>query len=110
MSQIGATLRNALKAILRGELLLHLNVGKYFVHIIYTFFVFALIIWVSLKIEGTMAQVEQNKKTIRELEILNAEKNFQVVSLSRRSNVEERLRQMGSTVTEASKPATIIKK
>ena len=43
-SDIWAWLKNAALATLKGELLLRLHVSRYFIHIIYTFFLF----WVSI--------------------------------------------------------------
>jgi len=108
LSDIGTFIKNSLVAVLKGEFLLRLNVGKYFVHILYTFFLFGAIIWVSLMIETTMAKVEKNKAEIKELEIVHAQKVFEVVNVSRRSSVQERLSQMGSDVHEAEKPATVL--
>ena len=108
ISDIGGLFKNSLIAVLKGEFLLRLNAGKYFVHILYTFFLFGVIIWISLMIETTMARVETNKKEIKELEIVHAQRVFDVVNISRRSQVQERLREMGSDVHEAEKPATIL--
>jgi hypothetical protein len=110
IQDIGRWLRNSFRAILKGEFLLRLDVGRYFVHIVYTFFLFAMIIWISLMIEGTMNKVERNKAILRELEIVHAQKTFDVVSISKRSSVNEMLQQMGSKVTEPQAPATVLKK
>lgn len=106
LSDIGVFLKNSLVAILKGEFLLRLNIGRYFVHIVYTFFLFAVVIWMSLMIDNTMSRVEKNKKQIEELEIMNAQKTYELVSLTRRSSVNGLLEQMGSKVQEAQKPAT----
>ncbi len=110
IQDIGTWLRNSFRAILKGEFLLRLDVGRYFVHIVYTFFLFAMIIWISLMIEGTMNKVERNKAILRELEIVHTQKTFEVVSISKRSSVNDLLQQMGSKVTEPQAPATILKK
>lgn len=110
IQDVGTWLRNSFRAILKGEFLLRLDVGRYFVHIVYTFFLFAMIIWISLMIEGTMNKVERNKAILRELEIVHTQKTFEVVSISKRSSVNGLLQQMGSKVTEPQAPATILKK
>ena len=110
IQDVGTWLRNSFRAILNGEFLLRLDVGRYFVHIVYTFFLFAMIIWISLMIEGTMNKVERNKAILRELEIVHTQKTFEVVSISKRSSVNGLLQQMGSNVTEPQAPATILKK
>ena len=106
LSDIGTFFKNSFVAVLKGEFLLRLNIGRYFVHIAYTFLLFGLIIWLSLMIETTMAKVEKNKLTLRELEIEHSAKTFEVVSLSRRTTVEEMLKAMGSDVGEPTGPAT----
>ena len=110
ISDIGTVLRNSLSAIMRGELLLTLNVGKYFVHILYTFFIFVLVIWISLMIDSTMAKVERGKKTIAQLEMTKSEKTFELVSLTRRASCSKALANMGSGVGESTKPATTLQK
>ena len=109
IQDIGIWLKNSFRAILKGEFLLRLDVGRYFIHIVYTFFLFAMIIWISLMIEGTMNKVERNKATLRELEIIHTQKTFEVVSLSRRATVNSMLQQMGSKVTEPQNPAIVLK-
>ena len=110
IQDLGRGLRNSLKAILRGEFLLRLNVGRYFVHIVYVFFLFGMVIWISLMIEGTMNKVEQNKSALRELEIVHTQKTFDLVSLSKRSSVRKLLKDKGFKVTEPSEPATLLVK
>ena len=73
---------------------------KYFIHIIYTFLLFALIIWVSLMVETTMAKVESQKAQIRELKIINSQKVYELAETTRRSEVDKRLESLGSQVGE----------
>lgn len=68
-----------------------------------------MVIWLSLMIETSMAKVEKNKATLRELEIQHSQKTFEVVKLSRRSQVESELKRLGSNVGEPQKPATVLK-
>lgn len=106
LSDINSLLKNVFHAVMKGEFLLRLNVGKYFIHIIYTFFLFGMVIWTSLAIETTMAKVERNKAVLKELEIANAQKYYDLAKASGRYDVEQRLKSMGSDVGEARKPAT----
>lgn len=106
IADIGTFLKNSFIAILEGEFLLRLNVGRYFIHIVYTFFLFALVIWISLMIDNTQSKVEKNKRTLQELEIVHSQKTYEIVSLSRRSTVNAMLQEMGSEVQEAQQPAT----
>ena len=110
MTDIGLFFKNSIQAILKGEFLLRLNIGRYFIHIAYTFLLFGLVIWVSLMIETTMSKVEKNKAELKELEIVHSQKVFDLVNVSRRTSVEEMLEQLGSNVREAEKPATVIKR
>lgn len=109
IQDLGTWLKNSFRAILRGEFLLRLNVGRYFIHIVYTFFLIAMIIWISLMIESTMTKVEKGKAELRELEIVHTQKTFDVVKLTRRSSINEMLQHMGSKVTEPQQPATQLK-
>ena len=110
IADIGLFIKNSFKAVLKGEFLLRLNIGRYFIHIAYTFLLFGLIIWLSLMIETTMSKVEKNKAVLQELEIVHSQKVFEVVNVSRRSSVEEMLGELGSNVKEAEKPATVVKR
>ena len=105
MKNILNVVKNSLVAVLRGEFLLRLNVERYFIHIIYTFFLFAVVIWFSLKVENSMAKVQQNNREIEELQIAKSQKTFELVQISRRSAVKTRLEKMGSKVKENEKPA-----
>ncbi|MBR3075855.1 MAG: hypothetical protein IKH11_08925 [Bacteroidales bacterium] len=110
IQDIGLWFKNSFRAILKGEFLLRLDIGRYFIHIVYTFFLLAMIIWISLMIENTMNKVERNKAILHELEIVHTQKTFDVVSISKRSSVNEMLREMGSKVTEPLNPATVLVK
>ncbi len=110
LSDIRTLLKNVFMAVMKGEFLLRLNVGKYFIHIIYTFFLFGMVIWTSLAIETTMAKVEQGKAVLKELEIANAQKYYDLAKAGGRYNVAQRLKTMGSEVGEADKPATEMKR
>ena len=110
IADIGLFITNSFKAVLKGEFLLRLNIGRYFIHIAYTFLLFGLVIWCSLMIETTMSKVEKNKAVLKELEIVHSQKVFELVGVSRRSSVEQMLGQLGSNVKEAEKPATVVKR
>ncbi len=110
IQDLGRGLRNSLAAMLRGEFLLRLNVGRYLVHIVYVFFLLAMVIWISLMIESTMTKVERSKAELQELEIVHTQKTFDLVSLSKRSSVRALLEEKGSKVTEPTQPATVLVK
>ena len=109
LADLGRWLKNAFLPAIRGEFLLRLHIGKYFIHIIYTFFLFWVSIWLSLKIEKTLTRVEDNRKTLQDTEIYHAQKTVELASMGRMSKIEDMLREKGSALTVPEKPADIIK-
>ena len=110
IQDVGRLLKESFKAILHGQFLLRLNVGRYFIHIVYTFFLFGMLIWFSLGVDSTLAKVEKNQAAIKELEIEHANLEFELRTLNRRAALNEMLKEAGSKVTEPQKPATVLKK
>ena len=110
IQDVGRLLKESFKAILHGQFLLRLNIGRYFIHIVYTFFLFGMLIWFSLVVDNTLAKVEKNQAAIKEYEIEHADLEFQLRSLNRRAALQEMLKASGSKVAEPEKPATILKK
>ena len=108
ISDLWVLLKNGFGAILTGNLLLRLNIGRYFLHIAFTFLLFWILIFESMIAENMLGKVEQGKAKLRELEIICADKTFEVASMSRRSEVQKRLEAMGSKVKEPEKPAIIL--
>lgn len=108
-SDVGQWLRNAFLATIKGEFLLRLHVSKYFIHIIYTFFLFWVSIWLSLKIEKTLTRVEENRKALQDIEIYHAQKTVELAGMGRMSKIEDMLRDKGSELTIPNKPADRIK-
>ena len=109
-SDVGQWLKNAFLATIKGEFLLRLHVSKYFIHIIYTFFLFWASIWLSLKIEKTLTRVEENRKVLQDMEIYHAQKTVELVSLGRMSKIENMLQEDGSSLSMPAKPADRIKR
>lgn len=104
-SDIWMWLRNAALATVKGELLMRLQVSRYFIHIIYTFFLFWMSIWLSLNIEKTLTKVEDNRKALEDVEIYHAQKTVELAGLSRMSRVQRMLEESGSKLTMPEKPA-----
>jgi len=98
-----------LKSIGRGDILIRMRVDKLFPYILYTFFLGIVSIWLSYKAENTMHLVEVNKERIESLKYENANKNCEIIGLSRISTVETMLKEAESDVTVPDKPAYIIK-
>ncbi len=109
LADIGLWLKNAFLATIKGEFLLRLHVNKYFIHIIYTFFLFWVSIWLSLKIEKTLTRVEENRKALQDIEIYHAQKTVELAGMGRMSKIEDILRDKGSELTIPNKPADRIK-
>ena len=110
IQDVGQLLKNAVKAIFKGELLLRLNIGQYFIHVIWLFFLIAMFIWFNLGVDTTLAKVEKNKLTLKELETQNSSLEFRMKSINRRSTLEEMLQDMGSQLQEPEEAAVILKK
>lgn len=110
VADVGHFLKNSFSAVIKGEFLLRLNVGRYSVHILYTFLMMVLTIWISLMIDNTFTKVEKNKELLKEMEILCSEKTFDVATLGKRTTVEAMLGSMGSSVKEPEKPAILLEK
>lgn len=92
-----------------GEFLLRLNIGRYFIHILYLIVVFTLTIWISLMIDTTMTEVEKNKAIIREQEIEMSVLEFKLAEMESRIVVEQKLDDMESKLKQPSKPAKRLK-
>ncbi len=108
ISDLWTLLRNGVAAIFTGNLLLRINAGKYFIHIAYTFLLCWILIFQSLMAENVLNKVEKNKAKLNELEIIYADKTFEVASMSRRSAVAKRLKDLGSDVGEPTEQAIIL--
>ena len=102
ISDIGRAIVNSLVAIAKGQFILRLKVDKYFLQVVWTFFLFAMFM------DVTLSKVENNKKRLQELEILHTQKRYELVSLSRRSTVGRLLKENGSRVAEPQKPAATL--
>ncbi len=109
-SDVGTWLKNIVQAIIKGKLLMRLGFNKYFIHIIYTFFLFWVSIWLSLQIEKTLTKVEDNQKILDDVAIYHAQKTVQLVGLNRLTTVRNLLREKGSDVDIPDSPTVTITK
>lgn len=100
-----STIVNILKTIGEGEILLKLGVHKALPSILYAFFLCMLSIFLSYKVEQTMAVREKNKRKIETLKIYCAQKTCDFVSLDRISLVENMLENLGSDLEQPQRPA-----
>ncbi|MBO4447019.1 MAG: hypothetical protein J5764_02710 [Bacteroidales bacterium] len=110
LARIWTLFKNTLTAIGRGELLLRLNAGKYLPHILYTFFIFGIIIWISVKTDDSINQMERNQATIKELRQENAKLRYKMARTASRSAVLDRLGKKKSALGEPEVKATILEK
>lgn len=108
MNRIKGILKNIFRAIMAGDLLVHIQISKYFVHILYGFSLFFIIIWVSLKIDATLTKVEINKSRIYEQELVITARRLELSSLGCRSTVERMLKEKGSKLCEPTEPPTVL--
>lgn len=100
-----ASLKNALNAFFRGELLMRLGFDRFFLHIVYTFGLFWAMIILDMMIENTLSKVEKNKETLSDMKIYYTEKMVQLVSMDRITTIERLLEEKGSDVTFPEEPA-----
>lgn len=99
-----------LKSIGRGDFLSMMMVERWFPHILYTVFIGILSIFLSYSAEKTLHKVEVNKARIESLKYANANKNCEIIGLSRISTVEKMLEESGSKLRIPEIPAYTIKK
>lgn len=104
LSDLFKHLKTAFIQILRAEFLV-MDCEKYFIHIIYTFFLIWMMIWISIHVENTLVAVEKNKVILNDMKIYNAQKTVQLVSLNRITKVEKLLEAKQSDVALPVKPA-----
>lgn len=98
-------IRNSIGAILQGEFLIRLKFDRYFLHIIYLFFLAVVSIWIKLEIDQTMVRLEESKKELEDYKIYYSQKTCELVELDRLSTVEDMLEEKGSPLTLPQKPA-----
>lgn len=110
LQDIWRLLKDSASAIFHGQFLLRLNVGRYFIHIVYFFFLCGMLIWFSLGVDSTLAKIEKNQAVLKELEIQHSNLEFELRTLDRRAALEDLLESSGSKVAEPGKPATVLKK
>ena len=102
-------LENAFKATLKGEFLMKLRVDRLFLHILYTFFLIFMSIYLSLKIEKTLIRLESNRNELNNIEIHHAQKTVELGRMGRMTTIERMLEEKGSAVAMPKKPAERIR-
>ena len=107
---IASSLKSIVRSIISGDILILLRVDKLFPYILYAFALAWASIFMSYKMEQTLAVVEKNRTELETLKIYHAHKTCEYVGLDRISTVEEMLKNTGSDVKAPEKPADIIKR
>lgn len=107
---IASSLKSIVRSIISGDILILLRVDKLFPYILYAFALAWVSIFMSYKMEQTLAVVEKNRTELETLKIYHAHKTCEYVGLDRISTVEEMLKNTGSDVKVPEKPADIIKR
>ena len=102
-------IRNTLRAIRSGELLLRIRADKYYMHIMYLFLLMWVTILLSLQVDKTLSRVGDNKVALERLRIHHAEKEAALVKLHSASAAEIRLKELGSHARLPQEPATVVK-
>lgn len=109
IKDFGRLVRNSIQAIFKGEFLLRLKIGRYFIHIAWCVMVVALTIYVSLLIDNTLTKVVTNNRTIEAQKTEIATLTYKTSTSTRRSEVAKRLESMGSPLKEPDCPAKKLK-
>ena len=104
------SVRNVFRALRNGDLLLRVKADKYYIHVMYAFLLMWISIMLSLQVDKTLTQVEENKKDLRDLEVYHAEKEAELVRLHSASTTTKRLKELGSDVALPEKPAVKLDK
>ncbi|MBP5689935.1 MAG: hypothetical protein J6W74_03365 [Bacteroidales bacterium] len=99
-----------IRSLFTGEILMSMKADKYFVHIIYTFFLILGCLLLGYRIEQTFVKAERNKATIDELKIRNAELIYKVEQQHRMTKLLDELNEEGSDVSLPTEPPVILKK
>ena len=104
------SIRNGLRALRSGEVLLRIRADKYYMHIMYLFLLMWVTILLSLQVDKTLTKAGDNKAAIEQLRIHHAEKEAALVKLKSASATEIRLQKMGSKAAMPTQPPTVIKR
>lgn len=99
-----------LRSLRNGDFLLKIGADKFYMHVMYVFVLMWLSIMLSLKVDKTLSQVGDGQVALKELRIVHAQKEAELVKLHSASVTEKRLDKMGSKLEMPQSPVIIIKK
>lgn len=98
-------LKENIIAFIRGELGLRKGYDKYLRHIITVAVLIATVLYLFLKTEESLKQIEDNKVLIDDLRISHSTLHSKLVSFDRPSSINIKLNSMGSSIKIPNKPA-----
>lgn len=110
MADIKQTTKNIVSATMKGEVLLRMRFDRFFVNVLYIFFLIWVMIFFSLKVDQTLVRMEKNRVELENLKIYHAQKTSELAGYNRLSTIEVMLTKSGSKVAIPEKPADRIKK
>lgn len=110
MADIKQTTKNIVSATMKGEVLLRMRFDRFFVNVLYIFFLIWVMIFFSLKVDQTLVRMEKNRVELENLKIYHAQKTSELAGYNRLSTIEAMLTKSGSKVAIPEKPADRIKK
>ncbi len=99
-----------LRSLRNGEFLLKIGADKFYVHVMYVFVLMWLSIMLSLKVDKTLSRVGDGQAALKEMRIVHAQKEAELVKLHSASSAEKRLKQLGSTLEMPQEPVNVIKR
>lgn len=98
------------KSLLNGKLLVLLRVDRYLPQIVFAFIMVTAYIGLNIWIDNSIAQVEKQKKTIKDLSSIHTDLKCRLTSLNSVCAVEEMLQQRHSELAIPTKQAQTIER
>ena len=105
MKFIKIDIKEASVAFIKGEFGLRSGYDKYLRHIIISAILIAITLYLFLKTEEALKQIEDNKAIIEALRIDHSSSHSILVGFDRPSTISIKLEQLGSSVSIPKKPA-----
>lgn len=97
-----------LRIVLKGEVVLRLD--RFLPHILVIVGIFALSIYLNLRIDQTLVRREQGRVALEQAKVCYYQKVCALAQIKQVNNVEQRLVELGSGVSMPEKPAVIVGK
>jgi hypothetical protein len=91
-----------------GDFILNRKLDRHVWFMVYIFVLFSILITWSLTVESALVKVRKNEKTIEALNIARDQRSVELLSLDRRSTLEELLKKNHSTLKAPETPAVIL--